>query len=103
MLLWVALGVVITIVPSAAPQAARAAQRYRCISCPAESPAQAAPAIGIRRTTQSRVRKQVIGNPPSSFDDMKVSGQVVVSATVNTTMSAFTRRERMPLQEGWRR
>jgi hypothetical protein len=102
MLLWVALGVVITIVPWPLPRRRKLPSDIAVYLALPNRP-QAAPAIGIRRTTQSRVRKQVIGNPPSSFDDKKVDGRVVVSATVNTTMSAFTRRERMPLQEGWRR
>jgi TonB family protein len=83
MLLWVALGVVIFVVPLAARHTAQPASDIAA-PCAAESPGQAAPAIGIARSTQPRVRKEVIGNSPSSFDDMKVDGRVVVSATVNT-------------------
>ena len=83
MLLWVSLGVVITIVPSAARQPIGPASDI-AVPCPAESPSQTSPTVGISRSTQPRVRKEVIGNPPSSFDDTKVDGRVVVSATVHT-------------------
>lgn len=83
LLLVVTVGVFVQVAPAPPPQPP-VAEPEIAIPCAANSSGLPGPAIGISRTVQPRVRRQLIAHPPSTFDDLKIDGRVVVSATVGT-------------------